>query len=478
MLLSLKPKSILQLTITGFLVVAGILVLTLLITAKKLNELSDQSQQVISRTVKTIQFSKTLTEQASAMERNALQFRIVRDEEILEVYSNRRNIFTDAARNLVSLNLGQEMDVLIDSLVNREISVYEGLFNAESEPVDEDEMQDPGLLDITSKISVIANEWAELQLEYIRQQTTNTQNLLALQAAFLVGIALLLAGIFTVLITRPLLQIEKAITVLGSGQYDESIRISGPRDLVNLGNLLDWLRKRLGKLEQYRSSFFRHISHELKTPLAAIRESASLLYDGVAGELTREQKEIIHIQSKNCQRLQVLIDDLLRYNSDNFSVIQPKFNPVRLDSIVKKVTACHELIIRTCGIGIECKLASLIVMGDGEQFRVIIDNLLINAIRYAPAGSTIQINLQQNEDQVIFDICDAGPGIPVHEREKIFSPFYQGEQRGKDFLKGSGLGLAIARDYIAANKGTIELCESKKGAHFRLCFQAANRESK
>jgi len=192
--------------------------------------------------------------------------------------------------------------------------------------------------------------------------------------------------------------------------------------------------------------------------------------------LSKEQKKIICIQRKHCQRLQVLIDDLLQYQLQSFSVLEDRRSPVRLDNVVEKVIASHELIIRSCKINIVSKLNSVTVKGDAEQLRVIIDNLLTNAIKYSPGGSIVEISLKLHDGRVLFDISDEGPGIALHERDKIFSAFYQGAQHGKEFLKGSGLGLAIAREYILANKGTIELRKSVKGAHFQIYFQAEYTE--
>jgi len=473
-MVSLKPKSIFQLTITGFMLVSGILLITLIISARQLNGLSEHSQQIIGETFSTMQLSRTLTDQASAMERNAMQYMVVGDNEILKVYTDRRNTFQDAVHALGLLELGEQMTDIINSLISNESAIYETLIKKTTQDVRELQPFNPQLLAITDQVSGQINQWARLQLSDIRQKTAETRNILKLQSVFLVSIALLLAGVFTALITRPLLQIEKAITELGSGHYDKGFNISGPRDLVKLGSLLNWLRVRLRKLEQHRSSFFRHVSHELKTPLAAIGESVALLHDDVVGVLSEEQKKIISIQQKNCQRLQVLVDDLLRYQLESFSVLEASRSQVRLDNIIEEVISSHELIIKSCKIKIVSKLNSVTVKGNAEQLRVVIDNLLTNAIKYSPDDSIVEISLQQNDDRVLFDIFDEGPGIVVHERDRIFSAFYQGAQKGKEFLKGSGLGLAIAREYILANKGTIELRESVKGAHFQLSFQAEN----
>jgi two-component system sensor histidine kinase GlrK len=475
-MISLKPRSILQLTLTGFLLVTGILIVALITTARQLNGLSERSQQIISETASAMQSSRTLIEQASAMERNALQYDIIRDPEILKVYTDRRVTFGNAAQQLSSLTLGDDMVALINRLVTNEALAYRSLVRKQAQEVGGDDTLYPRLLEITYDISDLVNRWSGQQQVAIRQEATETQNLLMAQGILLVSIALVLAGTFTALITRPLLQIGKSINLLGRGNYEHEIRVSGPRDLIDLGNLLDWLRNRLRKLEQHRLSFFRHVSHELKTPLAAMQESSALLQDGVVGELNAEQLSILRIQSSNCRRLQSLIDDLLSYNTGSFSVLNAMPVPVRLDRLTEKVVAGHELMLHSCDIRVDSRLEKITVKGDEEQFRVIIDNLLTNAIKYSPRSGTVSIRLGSDHGETVFDIMDQGPGISTDEKDKIFELFYQGAPSDKHYLKGSGLGLTIAREYATSNGAELTLCESKQGAHFRLTIPTTGKE--
>src|SRR5690606_2721480 len=118
------------------------------------------------------------------------------------------------------------------------------------------------------------------------------------------------------------------------------------------------------------------VSHELKTPLAAIHESSALLRDGAVGPLSQEQQEILRIQGNNCQRLQRLIEDLLRYNADSFSVLNLMPQPVRLDKVADGVVAAHELALKSQQIAIVREMDRITVQGDAEQLRVVIDNLM------------------------------------------------------------------------------------------------------
>jgi two-component system sensor histidine kinase GlrK len=101
--------------------------------------------------------------------------------------------------------------------------------------------------------------------------------------------------------------------------------------------------------------------------------------------------------------------------------------------------------------------------------RAVTANLVSNAIKYSPDEGMISLALRQQGDEVVLDIGDAGPGVPVEDREKVFDWFYQGEGSPRGRLQGSGLGLAIAREFVLAHGGRIEILhETGPGAHFRV----------
>lgn len=465
-MISFKPRSILQLTITGFLAVAGLLITALIVTADQLDGLSNESQRLVTQAAAAMRSSRILIEQTTAMERNIRQYTILNDASILQVYADRRATFADAARELENMQLTDEINGYVESLLANEMHAYESISTL---PLNRDvEELYPRMLSIAYAISRDITGWTNSELASLRLEAETTREALMILTFALVGGALLLAGVFTALITRPLMQVDRAINQLGSGSYATPVTIRGPKDLVSLGARLEWLRSRLNRLEQQRSSFLRHVSHELKTPLAAMQESSSLLSDGVVGELTSEQKAIIRIQSSNCQRLLRLIEDLLRYNADSFAVLNVMPQPVDVGKLAEGVCAAHELAIRSRQLRVETHIAKVSVMGDKEQLRVVIDNLVTNAIRFSPQGGTLRLRLQHEGTQAILEILDEGPGIKAEEVEIIFEAFYQGKLPDRDCYKGSGLGLAIASEYARANGGCIEAISSASGGHFRL----------
>lgn len=472
-MVSIKPRSILQLTVTGFLSVTALLFFALIITASQLDSLVDRNVTVLDESVATLNLSHTLVELTTSLERNARQFEVLQDQDILKLYMERQEVFLDTLSQLSRFPLNEVADELIGDLRLLEQQAASGLDAASNEEIEQSYAE---LLLVANRLVGEITDWSNAQVAEISSETEAAQQALTLQAFLLVAGALCLAAVFTALITRPLLQVEKAIAKLGSGGFQDRIQISGPKDLVNLGERLDWLRDRLQSLEKQRSSFLRHVSHELKTPLAAIRESASLLDDGVIGELTDQQKNILEIQINNTSRLQNLIDQLLRHHLDSFSVIGTMPSATKLNLLIDEVLEAHEIPIRTARLEIEKKLERVTVTANKEQLRVIIDNLLSNAIKYSPLGGTIEIDLRTEESTVILEIEDEGPGVPPEQSEQIFEAFFQGSLPESDLYQGSGLGLAIVKEYVEINGGKIELLQGTSGARFRVSLFRGDKD--
>ena len=159
----------------------------------------------------------------------------------------------------------------------------------------------------------------------------------ALQAGFersrqqltqLVTGSILLAAVmalgFGVWLARPFQRLEKAIVGLGENRLDLPIDIPGPPDVRRVSQQLEWLRLRLTELDADKARFLRHVSHELKTPLASLHEGVAVLGDGVAGALSPSQAEVVNILQHNTQLLQSQIEALLRFNAAAFEARQLK----------------------------------------------------------------------------------------------------------------------------------------------------------
>jgi two-component system sensor histidine kinase GlrK len=210
----------------------------------------------------------------------------------------------------------------------------------------------------------------------------------------------------------------------------------------------------------------RHVSHELKTPLTALREGSELLADGAAGPVTPAQREIVAILQSNSAQLQRLIEDLLNYQRAVAGVGQSAPGRVDVADVARAVIDTHKLEANGRSVSIAFHAMPAPVMVDEENIRVVIDNLVSNAIKFSPEGGTVRVVVLPAESDVTIEVADQGPGVAPDDRKKVFDWFFQGARPSRGRVKGSGLGLAIARELVAAHGGTIEIGEGPGG-----CFR-------
>lgn len=461
---SFRTRSILQLTVLGFLMVTALLISALFLSARQLELLTNLGQATVNESSAAMRASRQLIEHTSSLERSARQFLILRDPNLLDVYDARRTDLYQAVERLRQLGVDEELLERLSHLQETEEAAYLELNSATSQS----SFEYPQLLEVAYEVSSMTSTWVDGRASLLSARTDASSRDLNIRTFLLVCIAMLLVMLFVTLITRPLRQLDRAIADLGSGRYEEPIEIGGPRDLQEVGARLDWLRDRLRRLEQQRHDFLRHVSHELKTPLAAMHESAALLGDGIAGPVNEEQRTLIRILSNNVQRLLSLIEGLLRHNDDSFSVVDARPVTIRLNKLIRDVVQSQHLAMTNADIQVRYSLTRLAILGDPERVRVILDNLLSNAVKFSPDQSTIHISLKRQGNVAVIDVRDEGPGIPPDERDKIFSAFFRGSHQAREHHHSTGLGLAIASDYATEAGGSLTLVDSAIGAHFRL----------
>jgi two-component system sensor histidine kinase GlrK len=236
---------------------------------------------------------------------------------------------------------------------------------------------------------------ADHEVESFRQESARLHERLLIAQALGLAAVVLFGTFGRLLITRLWRQFERAVKGLGEGRLENEIRLDGPKDMQEVGRRLDWLRRRLLALEEQRTLVLRHVSHELKTPLAALREGSSLLTEGAAGTLTAGQGKIVAIMRNNALRLQALIDGLLKLQKAGYAGDRLETVRVRLDELIQQVLATHQLAARDKHLRFSGSLAPLTVTGGREELTTVVNNLVANAIKFSPDGGTVSLTLAQ-----------------------------------------------------------------------------------
>jgi two-component system sensor histidine kinase GlrK len=465
---NLYPRSFLRLILVGWWLGALPLLVAIAFATISFNNIAARSADAVQQASLTARLGWELPEQINHMERSLRQYEVLRDRSLLDDYAAARREWQQSSEEFARIPLLVPLAGRIRAMLAAEEAAYGRLATAGTAPLRETLVVVKGqtfsLLDEAGRHIESERHAFHSEAEGLRQRV-----LITLAVAFGLAGAMLWFG--RRVLAKLLSRFERAVIALGKNRLERRIRLKGPEDLQWVGRRLDWLRRRLLALEQQRNRILRHVSHELKTPLAALREGASLLHEGVAGPLSPQQAKIAGIMQGNALRLQRLIDGLLRMQQAGH--LRERIEPValRLDELIQQILATHQLAARDKHLHVAGSLAPLTVAGGREELTTIVDNLVSNAIKFSPDGGNLRLALTREGDHAVLDVIDDGPGVPEADRERIFEPFYRSP--ASKGVAGVGLGLAIAREFVAAHRGTLDLVATTAGTHFRATLPLA-----
>lgn len=270
----------------------------------------------------------------------------------------------------------------------------------------------------------------------------------------------------------PIEELRQGVNEIAKGNFDVRVECRIPNDLGLLiasfnemaAELLQGERMQ-AEYEENRKNLIANISHDLKTPIAAIQGHIEALLDGPATAPEKREKYLRVIQH-NTTYLNRLIDDLFLFSKLDMDKLEFHFESVRIGNYLADLMEEYrlELESREIRIGFTSQLeGETWVNLDGKRFYQAINNIVRNAIGHGPdRGLSLEVKLYRREDRVAIDIRDNGPGIPQDKLPYIFNRFYRIDtERTKD-LESTGLGLAITRELVQAHGGDISV-SSREG---------------
>ncbi len=448
------------------------LLLAVLWALYNLDRLADQSQDLVNLGIESAENNRLLTEHVGSLDRAARQFAVVRsdayrdlmlqDLQTTEATLEDMRPLTESANATTTLDaIGAEARDITDALLDPDVNTEEvdatlGRFAAVRQ-------------DVSTLTGILAG-YIDYELNALEDRTRQAQQISTWTVALLVPGTLVLVLIFTLLVARPIRQIDGAIHQLGQSGFAKPIKIDGPTDLERLGRQLDWLRLRLLELAQEKNRFLRHMSHELKTPLASIREGTELLLDGTLGELDKPQQEVTDILRGNGMKLQRLIENLLSFSAWQTKNEVLTLTDFPLRALVISVAKEQRLALKSAHIQLRLDVADIIVNADRDKMRTVLDNLLSNAVKFTPRGGYVTIRAEAAPKGFTLEFADTGPGVPEDEQPRIFEAFFQGRREQGGQVGGTGIGLSVVLECVQAHDGSVELVTSDEfpGAHFKI----------
>ena len=470
-----QPRSVLQLFIVGFSVALAPLCVAVLFTIQTMEDLADNHRLVTRLAVDVTRTGQKIQRDVLELERRARQFIALGDDDLADLFELERIALLQELENLQVLEArlpSQSPDVagllvLLSNLAltSKDITglTFESLAEGGERSLDQS-------FDLIGDRSLGIQKWLQASVDQILENNAAyaealIDNLvLQLSMAAIATVALLIIIIY--LINKPVRDLTHEIQQLGTKGLSHTIDISGPRELRELGSKLEWLRQQLRESEQQKEQFLRHVSHELKTPLASLREGTDLLAEQVPGRLSLQQQEIVNIVRQNGIDLQRLIENLVDYNQ----MPQKEINleEIHLKDLWGELLNHYQFSLDGKALQLTAQGSVDYWVADRSKLRTTLDNLLSNAINYTPDGGRIELVWYEEYTTLVMDVANSGDAIPPEDEIHVFEPFFQSTPKRTGPIKGSGIGLSVARECMEAQGGSLSLVSHGK---LPVCFR-------
>jgi signal transduction histidine kinase len=297
-------------------------------------------------------------------------------------------------------------------------------------------------------------------------------------AALSLAISILVSFLIYLSISKPLLSLTEGTRAIAEGKFFYRLDTTRKDELSQLAKDFNTMTHRLNELDELKKDFVSHVSHEMKAPLASMRETIQLLLEEIPGPLTEKQRRLLQLNLQSGIRLTSMISNLLDISKTEAGVMEYELKHHDLVPLVRNAIAEFDVQAEERKIRIDAELPneSLPVQCDSDRIVQVLVNLVGNAVKFSSKGGSVHVkveaveripeNVPDNWRRLIagaddgkpfglISITDTGPGIPDSDKEKIFEKFHQIKRGKKVAGQGVGLGLAICRTIIQAHRGAI-----------------------
>jgi signal transduction histidine kinase len=283
---------------------------------------------------------------------------------------------------------------------------------------------------------------------------------LAVSGLVALGFALIVAGLLSRTITRPLRDLVGGVRRFAGGDYGTRVAIAGPSEVAEMSTAFNEMASEIQRARGSEQAFLADISHELRTPLTSIQGFAQAIVDGEArGDAVSHVAEIIHREARRLVRMVEGLLQVARLESGTQQMAHEEVAPARL--LDSAVTAL-DVQARDAGVRFDVAGAADLpsVRGDPDKLAQLFLNVLDNAVKHSPRGATVQVRGERDDGTVVVRVRDSGSGLPEGAHVRLFQRFYRGENALRN---GAGLGLAIAQAIAQAHGGSITAANVEGG---------------
>ncbi len=460
----------------GFILAMAPLMLAVIHADFAMREMAGLSERSIYQVVEETKTTRAVLQMVGEIERKARLFVILADLSFpqpyeRESYESARTQLRQALDALLKAESDNRMALLANELAEKEKLIHEQIIGAGSAP----EVRPPvdeafrGLHDAAAALWRESSNRVDRKVEDLRGHASSVREGLLLRGLALVLVSLVFVAALLAVLTRSIRQMDESIRGLGAGDFMKPIRVKGPSDLRYLGARLEWLRTRLLTLEDSKQQFMRNVSHELRAPFEGIWESTAALAD--EGETESEQRDKVARLKENVGKLKELFEEVLHYKRINENPLEHPKQALNMKELLDSIIEDYRPRLKEKSLAVKALIQPVDFIGEPEQMKTIVDNLLANAVKFSPEGGEIRIILRAAGNILELEVEDDGPGVAPEEAEQLFEPFFRGQAAQDLGTEGSGLGLAIVSECVANHQGKVEVVEPRldeKGARFRV----------
>lgn len=291
---------------------------------------------------------------------------------------------------------------------------------------------------------------------------------LAVAGAIAAGIALVIARWLARGMTQPLRDMAGAARKMQTGDYSVRVHTRSRDEVGQLADAFNRMTAEVEGVERLRRELVANVSHELKTPISALRAHLENLLDGVE----RPDPETLQVMLAQSDRLTRLVDQLLDLSRLESGDVPIEREEVEFEPLLSQVLSEIEVASSGCGVAVESKLPGGLppVFVDRERIHQVLFNLLDNAVRFTPTGGRVTVSATRRDGTLEVRVSDTGAGIASEHLPRLFERFYRVDPARSRDGGGTGIGLAIARSVVEAHGGRI-WAESERGKGSVFTFE-------
>ncbi|MCR4319819.1 MAG: ATP-binding protein [Candidatus Brocadiaceae bacterium] len=471
----------------GYIIIALFMLAMSFYLIFRLNHLNKVTDSIMKTDIPSIKNGEKLIDSLLEQVRNEKKYVITNDNAFLDLFDKKKREFLERLKSIEESIPNREKKVLIYpirdlhnkylTMVSKEIVLIGSEEHVPPDSRYEEEIKKTldQLTESINKLTLALQTGLIKKIELFQKIGYKSAKVSLIIILFAVLFGAIFAYFFTRSVCSPIKILKDATDRIADGDLDYRIEVTARDEIGTLGTAFNQMCNKLKEMDQMKSEFVSNISHNLKTPLTAIREANDLLLEKIAGPISEQQIKLLNITKKEAHQLTMMINDLLDISRVEAGLMRYNFQSADIHDVIRKSTDEIRFLTENKNIHIQCENGDSIpkILLDRDKIVQVMDNLLSNAIKFTLPGGfiTIKATVVESHDVTQFfreqnsmnnvhsfikvSISDTGIGIPSECHKKIFDKFQQVNNKGKGGIKGTGLGLSIARHIVLDHGGDI-----------------------